>query len=98
VRQRLRNAKVVLVVNQAHHMGRGHLTLDIADALAQTKIPIDSFFCGLGGADVSAETWRSIVTGVAATAERGFPVRPWTIVHDGVDLEADMNQRIGDAS
>jgi pyruvate ferredoxin oxidoreductase alpha subunit len=88
LRAALGNISAVGVVNNAHHHGRGHLTLDVADALSQERIPIDSFFCGLGGADVSVETWRGIVTGVAATAERGFPVRPWTMLHDGVDLEA----------
>src|SRR5689334_5361284 len=34
LRDRLAGARAVLVVNQAHHAGRGHLTLDVVDALS----------------------------------------------------------------
>jgi pyruvate/2-oxoacid:ferredoxin oxidoreductase alpha subunit len=74
------------VVNNAHHHGRGHLTLDVADAVRTA--PIDSFFCGLGGADVSAESWRLIARTVAQTAARGRSERAWHLVHDAVELEA----------
>lgn len=86
----LEGVAAVGVVNNAHHHGRGHLALDVADALAQAgrATPIDSFFCGLGGADVSPATWRRIVTTVAETAARGRAARPWHLLHDGIDLES----------
>jgi pyruvate ferredoxin oxidoreductase alpha subunit len=63
VRERLKKASVVLVVNQAHHQGRGHLTLDVADALADLDSPprVISAFAGLGGADVSEPTWEAML-------------------------------------
>ena len=63
VRQRLAGATVVLVVNQAHHYGRGHLTLDVVDALAELDHPprVVSAFAGLGGADVSEVTWEAML-------------------------------------
>jgi pyruvate ferredoxin oxidoreductase alpha subunit len=63
VRERLKKAGVVLVVNQAHHHGRGHLTLDVADALADLDSPprVVSAFAGLGGADVSEPTWEAML-------------------------------------
>jgi pyruvate/2-oxoacid:ferredoxin oxidoreductase alpha subunit len=63
VRERLKKASVVLVVNQAHHHGRGHLTLDIADALCDldTVPRIIGAFAGLGGADVSEPTWEAML-------------------------------------
>jgi pyruvate/2-oxoacid:ferredoxin oxidoreductase alpha subunit len=63
VRERLKRAAVVLVVNQAHHYGRGHLTLDVADALADldSRPRVLSAFCGLGGADVSESTWEAML-------------------------------------
>jgi pyruvate/2-oxoacid:ferredoxin oxidoreductase alpha subunit len=74
------------VVNNAHHHGRGHLTLDVADA-AHGR-PVDALFCGLGGADVSAANWRRMVRIVADSASRGHVAKPWHLLHDGVDLEA----------
>jgi len=87
VRQRLRNAKVVLVVNQAHHMGRGHLTLDIADALDGLPNPprIVSAFAGLGGADVSEETWDRMFD-TARAVLGGAPVPPYEFFHEGMVL------------
>jgi pyruvate/2-oxoacid:ferredoxin oxidoreductase alpha subunit len=63
LRDRLAGARAVLVVNQAHHSGRGHLTLDIADALSDLDSPprIISAFAGLGGADVSEPTWEAML-------------------------------------
>ncbi len=85
----LTGAGAIAVINNAHHHGRGHLTLDLADALTQvrrTLPPIESFFCGLGGADVSAETWRLIARVTCETAARGRTTRPWHLVHDGIEL------------
>jgi pyruvate/2-oxoacid:ferredoxin oxidoreductase beta subunit/pyruvate/2-oxoacid:ferredoxin oxidoreductase alpha subunit len=69
----LAGVSAVAVVNQAHHHGRGHLTLDVVEALSRhgAPPPIDSFFCGLGGADVSAESWHAIARHTAETAHRG---------------------------
>ncbi|HEV2106351.1 MAG TPA: hypothetical protein VGU27_11555 [Candidatus Eisenbacteria bacterium] len=63
IRDRLRRARAVLVVNQAHHSGRGHLTLDVADALVNLERgpQVLSAFCGLGGADVSEATWEAML-------------------------------------
>jgi pyruvate/2-oxoacid:ferredoxin oxidoreductase alpha subunit len=87
LRQALSRVKAVGVVNNAHHHGRGHLTLDVGDAL-QRSLPIDSFFCGLGGADVSAATWRRIAATLADSAARGHTAQPWHLLHDALDLEA----------
>jgi pyruvate/2-oxoacid:ferredoxin oxidoreductase alpha subunit len=77
------------VVNHAHHHGRGHLTLDVADALIESgrAIPVEAFFCGLGGADVSVPTWRAIAQATCEAAQRGRSARRWHLIHDGVSLE-----------
>jgi pyruvate ferredoxin oxidoreductase alpha subunit len=61
--ERLAGARVVLVVNQAHHVGRGHLTLDVVDALSDQSSPprVVGAFAGLGGANVSEDTWRAML-------------------------------------
>ncbi len=87
VRQRLQRAKVVLVVNQAHHQSRGHLTLDVADALCELPAAprIVSAFAGLGGADVSEATWeRMLDQGKAALEGRAVP--PYAVFHEGQAL------------
>jgi pyruvate/2-oxoacid:ferredoxin oxidoreductase alpha subunit len=84
VRKRLERSKVVLVVNQAHHQGRGHLTLDVADALSDLASPprIVSVFAGLGGADVSESTWELMLEhGRGALEGRTLP--PWAFFHEG---------------
>lgn len=85
----LASVRAIGVVNNAHHHGRGHLTLDVVDAVGASgrAVPIDSFFCGLGGADVSVATWQRIARAVADTALRGRCERPWTLLHDAIDLE-----------
>ncbi len=87
VRKRLERAKVVLVVNQAHHSGRGHLTLDVADALADLAAPprIVSVFAGLGGADVSEPTWEKMLDH-GRSVLGGATVGPWAIFHEGRQL------------
>lgn len=87
VRQRLERAKVILIVNQAHHHGRGHLTLDIADAMcgASAHPLLVSAFCGLGGADVSVSTWEAMLEH-ACGALRGHATPPYAIFHEGVAL------------
>jgi pyruvate ferredoxin oxidoreductase alpha subunit len=79
------------VVNAAHHHGRGHLTLDVADALSVVGPPpaIEAFFCGLGGADVSVESWRRMARVTAEAATRGHPGKRWRIVHEGQDVLAE---------
>ena len=84
VRRRLAGARAVLVVNQAHHSGRGHLTLDVADALADLERPprIVAAFAGLGGADVSEGTWEAMLDDARAALD-GPPPPPWRIYHEG---------------
>ena len=83
VRRRLENARAVLVVNQAHHHGSGHLTLDVADALSELSRPprVASAFAGLGGADVSEATWERMLDH-ARLALGGTPP-PAAFFHDG---------------
>ncbi len=87
VAAKVARAKVVLVVNQAHHSGRGHLTLDIADALeGQTDRPrILAAFAGMGGADVSESTWEAMLD-EAACAISQPPSQPWMVFHEGARL------------
>lgn len=84
----LKNTKAVAVVNQAYHPGRGHLTLDIADALStHTHLPVlSSFYAGLGGANVSVETWSLIIDQALADLAAGKSTRPYRFVHEGVVL------------
>lgn len=87
VRDRLTRAQVVLVVNQAHHWGRGHLTLDVADALSDLAAPprVVSAFAGLGGADVSEATWEAMLDQARAVACGSTPPPP-RVYHEGVAL------------
>jgi hypothetical protein len=87
----LANVRAVAVVNNAHHHGRGHLTLDLADALAEAgrMVPIESIFCGLGGADVSAATWRRIGAIACEAGRRGRVARRYHLLHDGVALDQE---------
>ena len=87
LRKRLEGAKVVLVVNQAHHVGRGHLTLDVVDALSETAQPprVVSAFAGLGGANVSEDTWLAMLES-ARDALHGADVPAWQLFHEGVRL------------
>jgi pyruvate ferredoxin oxidoreductase alpha subunit len=87
VRRRLANARVVLVVNQAHHSGRGHLTLDVADALAGLDHPprIVSAFAGMGGADVSEATWEAMLD-EGRDALTTAPRQPYMVFHEGARL------------
>lgn len=82
----LDGVQAVGVVNNAHHHGRGHLTLDVEDALAGRGLPVEAFFCGLGGADVSTASWLAIARATAEAAARGRPARRWRMVHEGVDI------------
>jgi hypothetical protein len=77
----------VLVVNQAHHSGRGHLTLDVADALSGLENPprIVSAFAGMGGADVSEPTWEAMLE-EAFDALTTKPRQPYMIFHEGARL------------
>ena len=84
----LASVRAVGVVNHAYHHGRGHLTLDVQDALATAGLrpPVEAFFCGLGGADVSVDTWREMARATAGAAERGRAARPWRLLHEGVEV------------
>jgi pyruvate ferredoxin oxidoreductase alpha subunit len=87
VRDRLARAQVVLVVNQAHHWGRGHLTLDVVDALSDLAAPprVVSAFAGLGGADVSEATWEVMLDEARAVACGRTPGAP-RVYHEGAAL------------
>ncbi len=84
VKRRLEGARVVLVVNQAHHSGRGHLTLDVADAIADldARPRVVSAFAGLGGADVSEATWEAMLEDARGALE-GPPPPPYRVYHEG---------------
>jgi pyruvate ferredoxin oxidoreductase alpha subunit len=86
----LKTVGAVGVVNNAHHHGRGHLTLDVSDALHQAGIsaPVESFFTGLGGANVSLETWQQIVEITRACAKNGRIAKPYHLLHEGRDIAA----------
>jgi pyruvate/2-oxoacid:ferredoxin oxidoreductase alpha subunit len=87
MREKLRRARAVLVVNQAHHQGRGHLTLDVADAIAGLERPpaIASAFCGMGGADVSESTWEAML-GLGRRVLKGESVPDYQAFHEGTLL------------
>ncbi len=87
LRRRLERAGAVLVLNQAFHQGRGHLTLDVADALADLERPprIVSAFAGLGGADVGETTWERMLD-YGRAALRGEPVPSHSFFHEGLVL------------
>jgi pyruvate/2-oxoacid:ferredoxin oxidoreductase alpha subunit len=82
------------VVNNAHHHGRGHLTLDVAAALAGAgrAPPVEAFFCGLGGADVSPSTWRVMAEVTRDAAAHGRAARSWHLLHEGVELAPPEEQ------
>ncbi len=87
----LAGVDAVGVVNNAHHHGRGHLTLDVVDALSTAGgVPaVEAFFCGLGGANVSIDTWKLIARVTAEAGERGHPAKRWRLVHEGVEVLAE---------
>jgi pyruvate/2-oxoacid:ferredoxin oxidoreductase alpha subunit len=90
VARALAGVAAVGVVNNAHHHGRGHLTLDVADALAEAgrAVPVEAFFCGVGGADVSEGTWEKMAEITCEAARRGRAARRWHLLHDGLEMEA----------
>lgn len=87
--QALGKVDAIGVVNNAHHHGRGHLTLDVVDALQEhgTPPPVESFFCGMGGADVSAATWREIARRTVQAARHGKAAARWHLLHEAQDLD-----------
>lgn len=86
--QQLAKAKVVLVLNQAHHYGPGHLGLDIAQACyaLEHRPSIINCFGGLGGANVSDETWRQMIRHACRSAVYGQRMERPTLLHEGVVL------------
>lgn len=92
VAEALGSATAVGVINNAYHHGRGHLTLDVADALesAGRAVPVESFFTGLGGADVSPDTWRLIARTTCLAASSGKASRRWHLLHEGVELAPEQ--------
>ncbi len=87
----LRNVKGIGAVHHAYHHGRGHIALDIADALSEAgrAVPTESFFCGLGGADVSPSTWREMARLTVDCAARGKTSRRWHLLHEGRELSEE---------
>ncbi len=82
----LEGVDAIGVVNNAHHHGRGHLTLDVEDALAGRVVAVEAFFCGLGGADVSTASWLHMARATAEAAARGRAGRRWSLVHEGSEM------------
>lgn len=84
----LSKAKVVLVLNQAHHYGSGHLGLDIAQACYDLKDrpAIVNCFAGMGGASVSDATWREMIRHACRTVSEGRLMERPTILHEGAVL------------
>jgi pyruvate/2-oxoacid:ferredoxin oxidoreductase alpha subunit len=85
----LEGVKAVAVVNQAYHHSRGHLTLDISDALMRTNGAhpvLASFFAGLGGANVSQTTWQKIIDESLKDLAAGKSSVPYRFVHEGATL------------
>lgn len=88
--QALSQARAVGVVNGAHHEGRGHLTVEIEAALGErrARVPVASFFAGLGGRAVDAASWELIARLTAEAAVNARPTKRWHLVQDGVELDA----------
>jgi pyruvate ferredoxin oxidoreductase alpha subunit len=91
VAEALQGVDAIGVVNNAHHHGRGHLTIDVADALVEARgnLPIESFFCGMGGADVSVSTWKKIAEVTCDAARAGRTTKRWHLLHDGIELSKE---------
>ncbi len=87
IAERLAGAKAVLVVNHAHHHGRGHFTLDIVDALSDLPNPprVVSAFAGMGGADVGESTWERMLD-LGKDAVAGKKVPEYVVFHEGVTV------------
>jgi pyruvate/2-oxoacid:ferredoxin oxidoreductase alpha subunit len=87
IAERLAGAKAVLVVNHAHHHGRGHFTLDIVDALSDLPNPprVVSAFAGMGGADVGEST-RERMLDLGKDAVAGKKVPEYVVFHEGVTV------------
>jgi pyruvate ferredoxin oxidoreductase alpha subunit len=84
----LAKAKIVLVLNQAHHYGPGHLGLDIAQACyaLEPRPSIVNCFAGLGGASVSDETWRQMIRHACRSAADGERMERPILLHEGAVL------------
>ncbi|MBI5299857.1 MAG: hypothetical protein HY877_06155 [Deltaproteobacteria bacterium] len=83
--KKLRNAKAVLVVNQAHHYGTGHLSLDITEACypLEKRPVIVPCFAGMGGATLSDETWEKMIEHAASAIGKTGERIPPVVVHEG---------------
>jgi pyruvate/2-oxoacid:ferredoxin oxidoreductase alpha subunit len=84
----LAKAKIVLILNQAHHYGPGHLGLDIAQACyaLEPRPSIVNCFAGMGGASVSDETWRQMIRHACRSAADGERMERPTVLHEGTVL------------
>lgn len=83
----LSKAKIVLVLNQAHHYSHGHLGQDIAQACysLDTRPKIVNCFAGMGGCSVSDETWRQMIRHATKSSPDKWMAPP-AILHEGVLL------------
>lgn len=81
----LKRAKVVLVVNQAHHYGDGHLGTDIIKACYDLKERpvIANCFAGMGGATVSDDSWRAMIDHALQAAKKSEKLPAPVVVHEG---------------
>lgn len=86
--RKLRRARGVLVVNQAHHYGPGHLGLDIAHACygLEPRPTIVNCFAGMGGATLSDTTWMAMIDRAAAAMKNGDRIPEPVVIHEGVVL------------
>ncbi|MBI4208747.1 MAG: hypothetical protein HY538_03445 [Deltaproteobacteria bacterium] len=61
LREALKSAGVIGVVNNAFHSERGHLTALVSEAVSGLPIQTTGFFAGLGGADISVRSWEKMI-------------------------------------
>ncbi|MBI2082171.1 MAG: hypothetical protein HYT76_01245 [Deltaproteobacteria bacterium] len=71
VRQALRSAEAVGVVNNAFQSERGHLTALVSEAVNNLPIKTVGFFTGLGAADISTDSWEKMIRLTTTLKEGG---------------------------
>ena len=81
----LKRAKGVLIVNQAHHHGLGHLGLDITQACysLEPHPVLVNCFAGMGGAILSDATWERMIGHAALAMQKKERLVPPVVVHEG---------------
>jgi pyruvate ferredoxin oxidoreductase alpha subunit len=78
LRKLLEGVEQVGVVNNAFQSEAGHLTALVAQSLAGTGTQVVGMFAGIGGADVSVQTWQRAIE----LTWRGSPSRAY-FLHEG---------------